>query len=155
MIELTCTCGKVFHAPDAMAGKRVWCKNCGAAISIPAVEQENNPVYEIEEIREELARFVNSRTARQPNEDRTGRRLPKAIALGGASASNPGLFRPTWPRYFLCFPHRLLVLIFCLLIAALCLYAIRLAWAWLSAQWGHCNLLSVFLQRPANVYRAT
>jgi hypothetical protein len=36
-IAVTCTCGKSMRAKDELAGKRVRCPGCGAAVTIPAV----------------------------------------------------------------------------------------------------------------------
>jgi RsiW-degrading membrane proteinase PrsW (M82 family) len=49
-ISVTCTsCNKRFKGPDRLAGKTVGCPNCGARLSIPAPEEEDQPpVYDLE-----------------------------------------------------------------------------------------------------------
>jgi RsiW-degrading membrane proteinase PrsW (M82 family)/predicted nucleic acid-binding Zn-ribbon protein len=43
-ISVTCTgCNKRFKGPDRLAGKTVGCPNCGARLSIPAPEEEEQP----------------------------------------------------------------------------------------------------------------
>lgn len=79
-IAVRCACGKSYRAPDEMAGRRIRCKECHAAIDVPRPEMDEE-IASVEDYEEEDALPEAPRAVRRP--------APKAkiVAKAGSSES--------------------------------------------------------------------
>ena len=66
MIEFTRSCGKKYRVKDGLAGKRVKCKQCGDAITVPNRPEERDTIGH------------NTVNARAPGNDDAGEVIKKA-----------------------------------------------------------------------------
>lgn len=98
-ITVNCDCGKRYQLSDAMAGKKVKCRDCDKVISVPAALAAPTAVAPDPNRMLELLDDLDRRPARvevEPEEPLV--RVPS----GGYEASNPGGFEIDFHHYFSC-----------------------------------------------------
>ena len=104
-IKIVCKCSRAYWVPDDKGGKRLACKACGAAITVPAAQPAAQHL--VPNAGEARPRPKHQHRADKPTA--VPRRLPdeirnKAIAAGQALASNPCCSKLDFFQYFLCRP---------------------------------------------------
>ncbi|MEZ6039119.1 MAG: DUF3239 domain-containing protein [Planctomycetaceae bacterium] len=125
MIELQCECGKRYRVPDELAGKRIRCKSCQAAVLVPDVQiidVDPETITEVTESSSPVQPSGRGRSHRQesrPSRPTPKRRKPRDLSdvdpamkreldemrrKSSSSASNPGLLRISYPRWVKAFP---------------------------------------------------
>lgn len=90
-IEITCGCGKSYRVKDALAGRKVKCADCGAAISVPAVT---------------VSPALNTETN------------TAATKVLTSEAGNQAFIRPQFLHFFKCYPSTILTMAGGLVLAA-------------------------------------
>jgi len=111
-IKIVCKCSRAYWVPDDKGGKRLACKACGAAITVPAAQPAAQHL--VPNAGEARPRPKHQHRADKPTA--VPRRLPdeirnKAIAAGQALASNPCCSKLDFFQYFLCRPLQALMMV--------------------------------------------